>query len=186
MKVLLTLLVIISVVAVWLVIIYNRLIKLRNLCMEGWSGIDVQLKRRANLIPNLLETVKGYMRHEKDVFREVTEARAKALSAGSVAERGQGESMLTASLRSLFAIAENYPELKANENFQDLQRQLAEIEDQIQKARRYYNATVRDFNTAIEVFPNLIVASLFQFKKKDFFELTDPRERKVPKVDFGS
>ncbi len=186
MKVLLTLLVIIGVVAVWLVIIYNRLVKLRNLCMEGWSGIDVQLKRRANLIPNLLETVKGYMSHEKDVFREVTEARAKALSAGSVAERGQGESMLTASLRSLFAIAENYPELKANENFQDLQRQLSEIEDQIQKARRYYNATVRDFNTATEVFPNLIVASLFQFKKKDFFELTDPREREVPKVDFGS
>ncbi len=184
LNILITILVIIAVLALWAVMIYNRLVKLRNLCKEGWSGIDVQLKRRANLIPNLLETVKGYMRHEKEVFKQVTEARAKALSAGSPAERGQGESMLTASLRSLFAIAENYPELKANTNFLELQAQLAQIEDAIQKARRYYNATVRDLNTAIEVFPNSIIANMFGFKKEEFFELTDPEERSVPKVTF--
>ncbi len=184
MNVLITIGVIISVLAIWAVMIYNRLVRLRNLCREGWSGIDVQLKRRANLIPNLLETVKGYMSHEKEVFKQVTEARAKALSAGSPAERGKGESLLTASLRSLFAIAENYPELKANTNFLELQEQLAQIEDAIQKARRYYNATVRDLNTAIEVFPNTIIANMFGFHKEEFFELTEPEDRTVPKVKF--
>ncbi len=184
MNVLITIGVIIAVLAIWAVMIYNRLIRLRNLCREGWSGIDVQLKRRANLIPNLLETVKGYMSHEKDVFKQVTEARARALSAKGPAERGQGESMLTQSLRTLFAVAENYPELKANTNFLELQNQLSLIEDEIQKARRYYNATVRDFNTAIEVFPNTIVASLFGFRQEEFFEITDPEDRKVPEVKF--
>ncbi len=184
MNVLITIGVIIAVLAIWAVMIYNRLIRLRNLCKEGWSGIDVQLKRRANLIPNLLETVKGYMSHEKDVFKQVTEARARALSAKGPAERGQGESMLTQSLRTLFAVAENYPELKANTNFLELQNQLSLIEDEIQKARRYYNATVRDFNTAIEVFPNTIVASLFGFRQEEFFEITDPEDRKVPEVKF--
>ncbi len=184
MNVLITIGVIIAVLAIWAVMIYNRLVRLRNLCKEGWSGIDVQLKRRANLIPNLLETVKGYMSHEKDVFQQVTEARARALSAKGPAERGQGESMLTASLRTLFAVAENYPELKANTNFLELQNQLSLIEDEIQKARRYYNATVRDFNTAIEVFPNTIVASLFGFRQEEFFEITDPGDRKVPEVKF--
>ncbi len=184
MNVLITIGVIITVLAIWAVMIYNRLVRLRNLCKEGWSGIDVQLKRRANLIPNLLETVKGYMTHEKDVFKQVTEARARALSAQGPAERGQGESMLTASLRTLFAVAENYPELKANTNFLELQNQLSLIEDEIQKARRYYNATVRDFNTAIEVFPNTIVASLFGFRQEEFFEITEPGDRKVPEVKF--
>jgi len=184
MNVLITIGVIITVLAIWAVMIYNRLVRLRNLCKEGWSGIDVQLKRRANLIPNLLETVKGYMSHEKDVFKQVTEARARALSAQGPAERGQGESMLTASLRTLFAVAENYPELKANTNFLELQNQLSLIEDEIQKARRYYNATVRDFNTAIEVFPNTIVASLFGFRQEEFFEITEPGDRKVPEVKF--
>ena len=183
--VLITIAVIIAILALWTVMIYNRLVRLRNLCREGWSGIDVQLKRRANLIPNLLETVKGYMKHEKDVFQQVTEARSRALSAQSPAERGKQESALTASLRSLFAIAENYPELKANTNFLELQAQLAELEDEIQKARRYYNATVRDFNTAVEVFPNVVVANFFGFKKQEFFELENPEDRKVPEVKFS-
>ncbi len=184
MNVLIIIVIILSVLALWAIMIYNRLVRLRNLCKEGWSGIDVQLKRRANLIPNLLETVKGYMEHEKEVFKQVTEARAKALSAKGPAERGQGESLLTASLRSLFAIAENYPELKANTNFLEFQTQLAQIEDAIQKARRYYNATVRDLNTAIEVFPNSIIANMFGFKKEEFFELADAADRSVPKVKF--
>ncbi len=184
MSVLLTILAVIIVVAVWIVILYNRLVKLRNLCEEGWSGIDVQLKRRANLIPNLLETVKGYMAHEKDVFRKVVEARERALSSEGARERGQNESMLTASLRSLFAIAENYPELKANQNFLELQAELSRIEDEIQKSRRYYNATVRDLNTAVESFPSNMVANLFGFRKKEFFEIEDEAERRVPKVEF--
>ena len=184
MSALLTILAVFIIIAIWVVILYNRLVKLRNLCEEGWSGIDVQLKRRANLIPNLLETVKGYMAHEKDVFRKVTEARERALSSEGARERGQSESMLTASLRSLFAIAENYPELKANQNFLELQAELSRIEDEIQKARRYYNATVRDLNTAVESFPSNMVASIFGFRKKEFFEIEDELERKVPKVEF--
>ncbi len=168
----------------WTIAAYNHLIKLKNFCQEAWSGIDVQLKRRANLIPNLLETVKGYMKHEKDVFQKVTEARARALSASSMQERSGAESLLSSSLRGLFAIAENYPELKANQNFLNLQEQLSEIEDQIQMARRYYNGTVRNLNTAIEVFPNSIIASIFNFKKQPFFQLTDNAERAVPKVSF--
>ncbi len=184
MNIILTILAVVVVIAIWLIIIYNRLVKLRNLCQEGWSGIDVQLKRRANLIPNLLETVKGYMSHEKEVFREVTEARAKALSASSVGERSGAEAMLTSSLRGLFAIAENYPELKANQNFLELQKELSKIEDELQKARRYYNATVRDLNIAIESFPSNIVAQMFGFKKEEFFEIENDSERDVPKVRF--
>ncbi len=171
-------------IVIWSVAAYNNLIKLKNLCQEAWSGIDVQLKRRANLIPNLLETVKGYMKHEKDVFQEVTEARARALNASSMQERSGAESLLSSSLRGLFAVAENYPELKANKNFLGLQEQLSEIEDQIQLARRYYNGTVRNLNTAIEVFPSSIIASAFGFRKQPFFELRDQAERAVPKVSF--
>ncbi len=171
-------------IVVWAVAAYNHLVRLKNFCQEAWSGIDVQLKRRANLIPNLLETVKGYMKHEKDVFQKVTEARAKALGASSMKERSGAESMLTASLRGLFAVAENYPELKANQNFLNLQEQLSEIENQIQMARRYYNGTVRNMNTAIEVFPNSIIASMFGFRKQPFFEITDDADKTVPKVSF--
>ncbi len=168
----------------WSVAAYNNLIKLKNLCLEAWSGIDVQLKRRANLIPNLLETVKGYVKHEKEVFEKVTAARARALGASSPAERGRAEAGLTSSLRGLFAIAENYPELKANQNFLGLQEELSRIEDQVQLARRYYNGTARNLNTAIEIFPNSLIAGIFGFQKQQFFELKDEVRRSVPKVAF--
>ncbi|RUM93046.1 MAG: LemA family protein [Thermodesulfatator sp.] len=171
-------------IIVWAIAAYNNLIKLKNLCKEAWSGIDVQLKRRSNLIPNLLETVKGYMKHEKEVFEKVTEARARAMGASSPAERSSAEASLTLGLRGLFAIAENYPELKANQNFLSLQEELSSIEDQIQMARRYYNGTVRNLNTAIEVFPNSVIANIFRFQKEQFFELEDQSQRSVPKVSF--
>jgi LemA protein len=152
---------------------------------EGWSGIDVQLKRRADLIPNLLETVKGYAAHEKGVLEEVTRARAAAVSAQGVDAAGQAENVLTSALRQLFAVAEAYPELKADANFRELQTQLAEIEDDIQKSRRYYNGAVRQLNTAVEVFPSNLVATQFRFQRAEYFEIEDPHSREVPKVDFG-
>jgi len=168
----------------WFVAVYNSLIRLRNMKEEGWSGIDVQLKRRSNLIPNLLETVKGYMGHERSVLEKVTELRTRSMNATSVGSKIEAESALTMSLGRLFAVAENYPDLKASQNFQDLQKQLAEIEDQIQMARRYYNGTVRNLNVGIETFPNSIVANMFNFEKAVFFEIEDEAERAVPKVDF--
>jgi len=166
--------------------LYNRLVGSRNLVEEGWSGIDVQLKRRANLVPNLIETVKGYAAHEKGVLEELTRARAAATSAGSVAEAGQATGALSTALRHVFALAEAYPELQADDNFRQLQSQLAELEDAIQKARRYYNGAVRRLNTLIEVFPSSIVASRFRFARAEYFEIDDDGERAVPKVDFGS
>ncbi len=168
------------------IILYNRLVTSRNMVEEGWSGIDVQLKRRADLIPNLVETVKGYASHEKGVLEEVTRARAAATSARGVEETGQAENMLTGALRQLFAVAEDYPELKADDNFRELQTQLAEIEDDIQKARRYYNGAVRRLNTQCEVFPSNIVASQFRFERAEYFEIEDPHSRELPRVDFGS
>lgn len=184
MNLLYTLLAIAVILALWAVAIYNRLVKLRNICREAWSGIDVQLKRRANLIPNLVEAVKGYAKHEKQLFKDVTEARARAMGAGSPAEKAAAESALSMGIRSLFAVAENYPELKANENFVHLQQQLSELEEQIQMARRYYNGAVRQYNTALEVFPNNLVAGPFGFVRMEFFELEDEAERSVPKVEF--
>ncbi len=184
MNLLYTILAIVAILAVWAVAIYNRLVKLRNICREAWSGIDVQLKRRANLIPNLVEAVKGYAKHEKQLFKDVTEARARAMGAGSPAEKAAAESALSMGIRSLFAVAENYPELKANENFVHLQQQLSELEEQIQMARRYYNGAVRQYNTALEVFPNNLVAGPFGFVRMEFFELEDEAERSVPKVEF--
>ena len=181
--ILLALLVAIPIYGVFL---YNRLVTSRNMVEEGWSGIDVQLKRRADLIPNLVETVKGYAQHEKGVLEEVTRARAAATSARGVEETRQAENMLTGALRQLFAVAEDYPELKADDNFQQLQTQLAEIEDDIQKARRYYNGAVRRLNTQVEVFPSNIVASQFRFERAEYFEIEDPHSRELPRVDFGS
>jgi LemA protein len=174
------------ILALWAVAIYNRLVKLRNICKEAWSGIDVQLKRRANLIPNLIETVKGYAKHESQIFKEVTEARTRAIGAKGPAEKASAESALSMGIRSLFAIAEDYPELKANENFLNLQQQLSGLEEQIQLARRYYNGAVRQFNTAIEIFPNNMVAGPFGFEKMEFFELQDEEKRQVPEVKFQS
>ncbi len=169
----------------WFIAIYNKLIKLRNMKEEGWSGIDVQLKRRSNLIPNLIESVKGYMGHERDVLENVTELRTQSMNASSVETKIAAESALSRSLGKLFAVAENYPDLKANENFIDLQQQLSTLEDEIQMARRYYNGTVRNLNVGIETFPNSIVADFFNFEKAEFFEIEDETDRAVPKVDFN-
>ena len=170
--------------ALWGVAIYNKLIKNRNMVEEGWSGIDVQLKRRSNLIPNLIETVKGYMGHEKGVLESVTELRTQSINAGNPGDQGRAEGLLGAALGKLFAVAEDYPDLKANENFIDLQDDLAELEEQIQLARRYYNGAVRNLNILIESFPSNLIARYFQFRQAEFFELVDPAERAVPEVSF--
>ena len=174
---------ILVVVVLWGIAIYNGLVRLFNLKDEAWSGIDVQLKRRVDLIPNLVETVKGYASHEKEVFLKVTEARSAVMHSTSVQDRVQSENALTQSLRSLFAVAENYPELKANENFLDLQKQLAAVEDDIQMSRRYYNGAAREFNVGIEKFPNILVARNLGYQKAPYFE-AEEQDRVVPKVSF--
>ena len=173
-----------GLLTVLLIVLYNRLVRLRNMVGEGWSGIDVLLKRRANLIPNLVETVKGYMGHERDLLEKVTELRSQSMKTGNLSEKQQVESALTGGLARLFAVAEGYPELKANQNFQDLQKQLSDVEDQIQLARRYYNGTVRNLNIAIESFPGNLVAGWFAFQTAEFFEIEEPAERAVPEVSF--
>lgn len=176
-------LLIVAIIAVVVVGIYNGLIRLKNKCEEAWSDIDTQLKRRYDLIPNLVETVKGYATHEQETFEKVTQARSAAMNAQGVHDKEAAENMLTSALKSIFALSENYPELKANQNFLDLQKTLTEIEEHIQLSRRYYNATVRDFNTKIEVFPNNIIAGPFGFKKREFFQI-DEEEKKNVKVSF--
>lgn len=166
--------------------IYNRLIRLRNTVKSSWSDIDVQLKKRYDLVPNLIETVKGYASHERSVFEKVTEARSMAMQASTPAEKAKAENMLRETLKSLFAVAEAYPELKANVNFLQLQSQLKELEDNIEYSRRYYNAIVRDYNILTEQFPSNIIASQFRFEKEEFFELEAPEvERKPVKVSFS-
>ena len=176
---------IISIIFLYLVFVYNNLIKNKNLVEEGWSGIDVQLKRRSNLIPNILNSVKGYMSHEKNLLEEITELRSQSNATNTVIDQGKAESALSGSLMSLFAVAENYPELKANSNFLDLQKQLQEIENNIQMARRYYNGTVRNNNVLIESFPTNRVANAFNFETADFFEIEDQNLRDVPIVEFN-
>jgi len=175
--------VILLILIIWFVATYNGFIRLRNLCDNAWSDVDVQLKRRHDLIPNLVNTVKGYAAHEKEVFENVTKARALATSATSQGERMEAENMLTRALRQLFAVAENYPELKANTNFLELQKSLAEIEEALQNARRYYNAVVRDYNIKVESIPANIVARISGFKKREFFEIEE-EERETPEVKF--
>ena len=182
----LSFLAVIAVLVAWFIGIYNKLIKLRNMKDEGWSGIDVQLKRRSNLIPNLIDSVKGYMGHEQSILEKVTELRTQAMNASSAGSKIAAESALSRTLGKLFAVAESYPDLKANQNFIDLQKQLAEIEDEIQMARRYYNGTVRNLNVGIETFPNSIVAGIFHFEQAEFFEIENESERAVPKLDFSS
>uniref|UniRef100_A0A7C4YEV2 LemA family protein n=1 Tax=candidate division WOR-3 bacterium TaxID=2052148 RepID=A0A7C4YEV2_UNCW3 len=167
----------------WIIGTYNGLVRLRNMFQNAWSDIDVQLKRRYDLIPNIVETVKEYAKHEKEVFDNVTKARANATAAITPEDKGKAENQLTGALRQLFAVAENYPELKANVNFLELQKTLSEIEDAIQNSRRYYNAVVRDYNIRVETFPAKIVAMIFNFQKQGFFEIEEG-ERSVPKVDF--
>ena len=180
-------LIILVVIVGWVVAGYNRLVSLKNRAKEAWADIDVQLKRRYDLIPNLVETVKGYAAHEKEVFEKVTEARARAMGAregGDVRKLAEAENYLAETLKTLFAVAENYPDLKASQNFLELQRELRDTEDKIMYARRFYNANVRDLNIAIESFPTNIIASIFGFKKMDLFEIGAPEEREAPKVKF--
>lgn len=176
---------IVVVVAIWLALAYNSFISLITRTKEAWADIDVQLKRRYDLIPNLLETVKGYAAHESAVFEKVTEARAKALSAEGPAAKGQAENELSGALKSVFAVAEAYPQLRAVESFNSLQAELADTENKIQAARRFYNGNVRDLNIKIESFPSNIIANFFKFEKKEFFELeAESAEREPVKVSF--
>ena len=164
---------------------FNRLTGLRNRGQSAWSDIDVQLKRRHELVPNVVETVKGYAAHEKKTLQEVTDARARAMQPGGAAARGAAEGDLSRAITALFAVAEAYPQLRASESFLALQGQLSDLEEAIQNARRYYNAVVRDFNTACETFPGNVFAGLFGFQRRDFFGLDSPDERTPPKVSFG-
>lgn len=174
---------VIALVAVWLIAVYNGLITQKNRVDEGWSDIDVQLKRRSDLIPNLLETVKGYAKHEKELLTKVTELRTAALSATNAHDRAEKENMLTDALKSVFAVAENYPDLKASDNFRALQEELTDTEDKIAAARRFYNGQVRDFNTKIEVFPTNLFAQQLGFAKRELFEAS-ASERENVKVSF--
>ncbi len=173
------------VLVLWAVGMYNGLIRLRNLVQEAWRQIDVELQRRHDLIPNLVETVKGYAKHEKSTFEEVTRARNLAVAPGStVAEQAQQENVLTQALGRLFAVAEAYPDLKASQNFQQLQQELTNTEDRIAAGRRFYNANVRELNTKIEVFPGNLVAGMFGFTRAEYFEIEDPAARQAPDVQF--
>ncbi len=176
---------IVAAVALYAIAAYNRLVKARQMVREGWSGIDVQLKKRANLIPNLVAAVKGYMSHERDLLERITELRAKAsgMSDATPRQRSAVEQELSSLLGRIFVAVENYPDLKANENVLELQRQLNQIEDDIQMARRYYNGAVRENNILVESFPSNIIANLFHFTKAEYFELEDEAARQVPKVD---
>lgn len=164
--------------------IYNRLVKLRNLVQEAWSSIDVMLKKRHDLIPNLVETVKGYATHERETLENVTKARNLAVGADSVEAKEAAEKNLNQAMMNLFAVAEQYPDLKANANFQQLQAELSSIENDIEKSRRYYNGTVRENNTLVESFPSNIVANMYKFEKSKFFELENIADREVPSVKF--
>ncbi|WP_419902982.1 LemA family protein [Kiloniella sp.] len=168
----------------WGVLIYNRLVRFRQQVSEGWSGIDVQLKKRSNLIPNLIETVKGYAKHEKNTLTEVIESRGQCVNArkGGVLERGEAEGKLANSLVNLFAVVENYPDLKANDSFLNLQHSLTEIENDIEMARRYYNGAVRIMNIGVEAFPGVLIAKRFNFTRADYFQIENPQDRQAPGV----
>lgn len=174
---------ILAAIALWLIAIFNSLIRLKNRSQEALSDIDVQLKRRHDLIPNLVETVKGYANHEQGVFEKVTQARANAISAQGLSQKGQAENMLTDALKSIFAVAENYPDLKASQNFLQLQDELSDTENKIQSARRFYNSNARDFNTKVELFPNNLVAGMLGFKNFEFFQ-AEAEEKKNVEVKF--
>lgn len=176
----------IALIILWLIFTYNRLVTYRNRVKEAWSDIEVQLKRRYDLIPNLVETVKGYAKHEQDAFEKVIKARAEALKGGaSLQDQAQKENVLSGALKSIFAIAEAYPDLKANTNFLELQRELSDTENKIQAARRFYNSNVLAINNAVELFPSNLIAGTFGFKKEEFFDLDEtPAQREPVKVNF--
>lgn len=177
---------IVVLVALWAVFSYNSFVRLVNRTKEAWADIDVQLKRRYDLIPNLVETVKGYATHEKETLTQVTEMRTRAMNATGTAEKAEAENMLSGALKSLFAVSESYPDLKANTNFLELQRELSDTENKIQAARRFYNGNVRDLNTALESFPSNVIAGMFKFQKQEFFELGEGEAaaREPVKVQF--
>jgi LemA protein len=180
-------LIVLVVIGLVVMSLYNKLVSLKNKVLEAWSGIDVQLKRRYDLIPNLVNTVKGYAAHESGTLEKVIQARNQAMSAGAggnINAQVQAENALSGTLKSLFALSENYPDLKANTNFIQLQNTLGEVEDSLSNARRYYNALVRDNNTAVEAFPSNLIANQFQFEKFDFFEIENDAERSNPVVQF--
>src|SRR6266852_5652868 len=179
-------LIVLIVLAALLVFAYNGLVRTRNQAQEAWADIDVQLKRRYDLIPNLVETVKGYAAHEKGTLEAVINARNRAMTATSPADKAQAENMLSGALKSLFALSEAYPQLRAIESFTSLQNSLTQIEDTVQNARRYYNAVVRDLNTKILQFPTNIFAGMLGFKQREFFEVTSAVEREAPKVSFST
>lgn len=183
MSIIVIVLAIVFVILLYVMAVYNGLITLKNRVREAWSDIDVQLKRRYDLIPNLVETVKGYASHEKETFDRVIEARSKAMSATGLKEKGEAENALSGTLKSLFALSESYPELKASVNFLELQRELTDTEDKIQASRRFYNGNVMDFNTRIEMFPSNVIAQIFGFKASEFFE-AEEGEKAAPKVSF--
>jgi LemA protein len=170
---------VVVLIVLWVVLTYNRLVVLRNRIREAESGIDVQLKRRADLIPNLVETVKGYAKHEREVFENVTKARAALMKAETPKKKAEADNVLTGALKSLFAVAENYPELKANENFQELQRQLEDTEDKVAYSRQFYNGNVLDYNNKLEVFPSNVMAGMFNFKPFEFFEAEAEAKKEV-------
>lgn len=174
---------VVAIVVVFVWTLYNSLVTAKVRIQEAWSGIDVQLKRRTDLIPNIVASVKGYAAHEKEVFENVTKARSALLSAQTVGEKGQADTMLSGALKSLFAIAEAYPQLRANENFLQLQNELSDVEAKIAYARQFYNANVMDYNTKIKVFPNMLLASTFGFQEEEFFQ-ADQAERQPVKVQF--
>jgi LemA protein len=177
---------IIVLLLVLLAVLYNRLVRLRNGCQNAWAQVDVQLKRRHDLIPNLVESVKGYAAHERGTFDEVTQARAAAQQAQGPAQQAQAENILTQALGRLFAVAEAYPQLRATENFQQLQAQLAETEDKIQSARQLYNETALSYNNAIQTVPTNMIAGMFNFQPRDFFEVQEEAEREAPRVSFAA
>lgn len=172
----------IAAIILWGIVIYNIFIRDKNLIKEAWSGIDVQLKRRHNLIPNLVSAVQGYSKHEKTLLEDITKKRSEAVKVESLNDKAPAESDLSGMLKNLFIVAENYPDLKASDNFLNLQNQLTEIEDQIQYARRYYNGAVRNYNIRVESFPSNIIASIFNFKQESFFEISLATERSTPQV----
>ena len=183
---LIALVVVVVALVFYFMMTYNGLVRLKVQCDNAWADIDVQLKRRYDLIPNIVETVKGYAAHEKGTLEAVVAARNSAMSAQGPAAKGEAEGMLAGALRQVFALAEAYPQLRAVESFNQLQNTLNEIEDTVQNARRYYNAVVRDLNTTIEQFPSSIVAGMGHFKEREFFQVSAPAEREVPKVSFGT
>jgi len=178
--------VILVAIVLYAVVVYNRLVRQRNQVREGWSGIDVQLRRRTDLVPNLVETVKAYAAHERGLFEEVTARRAASIAAQDISHQATAERALGGALGRLFALAEGYPELKADQNFRKLQDQLAEIEDQLQMARRYYNGTVRNLNISIQSFPNTLIAGPLGFREEPYFELDDARAGVAPTIEFQS